>query len=370
MKKTLLITYFFPPLIGGMENYFFNLCGGLPADRLVVLAQNYPEARAFDQKQKYPIYRAEFFSGRFRPRWRNLKNDIQAIISHEKIEQLAFGHFHPFNIIGVELPLPLVIFGHGTDITQIKKSWWQKFTFKKVYRRANRFIVNSNFLAQEIKSLVGNNSKVSVVYPGVDFTGLNEPISDLSQEKNKLGLQDSDLILLSLCRLEPEKNLGAVIRSLPMLLDKVSNLKYLIVGAGSQRAALEEMVVQLDIKNQVRFIGAIENISSAKRLYYQLAHLFIVPSLKPEGFGISYLEAQACRTPVIASRFGGSAEAVLDGHTGILVDPASQTEMTAAIYKLISDKVLWEQMAAASQARIKQEFNWLDKIEEVKKLLE
>ena len=133
MKKTLLITKFFPPAIGGIENYFSEVCQRLEPQETVVLTSPQNNAVEFDDNQKYKIYRAEFFSGRVQPRWRHLKRIIQQIIKDEGIEQIIFGHFHPLCLLGKKIGLPYFIFGHGTDVTQIKNSWWQKYALKKSY---------------------------------------------------------------------------------------------------------------------------------------------------------------------------------------------------------------------------------------------
>lgn len=370
MKKTLLITYFFPPAIGGIENYYSNLLSYFKPEEIVVLAQTQEGAKVFDQKQPYHIYRADFFGGRLRPTWRGLEKDISAIIRQEKIEQIVFGHFHPLAMLGKNLRLPYFVFVHGSDITQIKNSWWQKATLRRVYKNAQAIIANSQYLSAEVNKITKNNQKIQVVYPGIDFTSLNRLIS--SQEKQDkmklLNLESDDIILLSMGRLEPEKQYDLVIKSLPALLDKVSNLKYLIVGDGSAVVGLDELIGQLDLRRVVKLVGPIENTAEAKSWYYQQAHVFITVSRKPEGFGISYLEAQACATPVIASKNGGSAEAVVGGKTGILIEPDSQKELIDALYRLLSDKIMWQTMAEAGQSHARQ-FDWARRVEEIKNIL-
>jgi phosphatidylinositol alpha-1,6-mannosyltransferase len=370
MKKTLLITKFFPPAIGGIENYFSEVCQRLEPQETVVLTSPQNNAVEFDDNQKYKIYRAEFFSGRVPPRWRHLKRIIQQIIKDEGIEQIIFGHFHPLCLLGKKIGLPYFIFGHGTDVTQIKNSWWQKYALKKSYSNnlCKLVVANSRFIFDQLQAVVGDASKIKIIYPGIDYEGLSRPIGDLPDRKKLLGFDDNDIIMLSVGRLEPEKNYAAIIRLMPELLNQVPQLKYLIIGEGSQLETLKDLTWQLGLKYNVIFLGAIKNETSAKAPYFQMSHIYLTASLKSEGFGIAYLEAAATKNAVIASKFGGVKEAVKDGETGILVDPNKPEEIRTAILKLTLDRQLWEKMSSAGQAWA-QNFGWNKQMEKIKEIL-
>lgn len=372
MKKTLLITNFFPPAIGGIENYYDNFCRLSDPEKIVVLTAYYHgPSQAFDDSQKYKIIRTNFFDGRVIPRWRPLRKKIKKIIKEQGIEQIIFGHFHPYCLLGRKFNLPFYVFGHGTDVRQIKNSWWQKLALKKVYyhRYFRKFIANSRFIAEEVELAVKDKAKLEVVYPGIDYDALNQPIDDLAGKKKLLGLDDDDIVILSMGRVEPNKNYEAVIKLLPEMISQIPQLKYVIVGDGSDLSRLKDLAQNYGLRFNVIFTGAVANSPSAKAFYYQMAHLFVTVSSRPEGFGISYLEAQATKNPVIASKFGGCREAVKDGETGLLVDPAKPQEIKEAILKLASDQEVWEKMTKAGQAW-SQEFAWDKQMEKLNKIFE
>lgn len=368
-NKKLLVTYFFPPSIGGVENYYLNLLSYFDQSEISVLCQQQAGDKEFDLTRPYHIYRTEFFGGKLPPRWLKLQPEIKEIMATEKAGSLIFGHFHPLNIIGSRLKVPYYVFGHGTDIRKIRNNFWQKFIFKKVYRDCQAIVTNSNYLAQEIEKLTGSKEKVQIVYPGVNWQQLNQPAADFEAKRDSLGIGADDLVILSMGRLIKDKNYEAIIRIMPALLNLLPRIKYIIVGDGPELANLKALAEQADLENKVIFTGRVENNDSAKAFYYQLAHVYVGVSAVPEGLGVSYLEAQACRTPVVASKDGGSAEAVLDGKTGILADPKDQDEIAKAIYRLLSDKELWDKMAAAGQERVKQEFDWKLEAEKIKEIL-
>ncbi|MFA6228139.1 MAG: glycosyltransferase family 4 protein [Patescibacteria group bacterium] len=369
MKK-LLITNFFPPQAGGIQNYYLNLLSRLEPAEICVLAQTQAGEKEFDQTQPYHIYRTDFFSGKIPPRWRPLIKEINDIVKTEGVERLAFGHFHPYNSLAGKIKLPFYVFAHGTDITQAKDSWWQKRLLKQVYGNplCRKFIANSDYLAEEIFKLTKDKTKIEIIYPGIDYEALNKPDEDFAGKKKLLGLADNDVVMLSMCRLEPEKNIETVIKMLPELLSLVPELKYIIVGGGSQEEKLKNLAQQSGLKYNVIFAGEVANIPEAKAFYLQLAHIYITVSLKPEGFGIGYLEASATRTAVIASKFGGSKEAVLGGVTGILVDPRINEEIKSAIIKIATDRELWRRLAEAGQKRAL-EFDWSKQAEKIKNII-
>jgi len=370
MKKTLIITKFFPPAIGGIENYYLNACSRLDAESIVVLAENHPLAEEFDSRQKYKIIRTEFFSGILPPRWRPLKKLIKKIVQAEGIEQIVFGHFHPWCLLGRKIGLPYLIFGHGTDITQIKNDWWQRRALRKAYGNmlCRKFVANSRFIFDEAVRLLGDKSKLEIIYPGVDIAGLTANIADLDSKRTLLGLDKDDIVMLSMGRIEKEKNFDSIIKLMPELLSRIPQLKYVIAGDGSQLQHLKDLVQKYDLKYQVVFTGAIPDEMPVKSLYYQLAHIFITASTKPEGFGIAYLEAAACKMAIIASKFGGSIEAVKDCENGILIDPRNPEEIKSAIVKLATDVPLWTKMSSSGELWAKQ-FDWNLQIKKIQNLL-
>ncbi len=357
MKKTLLITSFFPPRIGGIENYFHNLCSNLDADKIIVLTQEDQNTKEFDNKQKYSIYRTDFFDGKFPPRWRSLKKKVKKIIDEKGIEQIAFGNFHFYNLVGLKFGLPYICYGHGTDIASVGDKFGSKWAFKKVYGGCKHFIANSQYLAHKIEKLAEDNSKIKVIYCGVNVEALNSPVEDLIGKKKIIGISESDIVLLSVGRLVEIKNYAGIIKLMPLILQTIPNLKYVIVGGGPKYLELVDLATQLGVANNVKFVGAVPDETSSKAFYYQMAHIFIGVSKVPEGLGISYLEAQACRTPIIASNTGGATEAVINNKTGLLVNADNDNEIVDAIISLAKDSELWTRLADNGQNMIKQEFD-------------
>ena len=122
-----------------------------------------------------------------------------------------------------------------------------------------------------------------------------------------------------------------VIESMPAIIQSLPNAVYLIVGDGPERKRLEQLSSQLGMSEYVVFVGSVQG-SGLLNEYYNMCDQFIMisrelPKGDAEGFGIVYLEAASAGIPVIAGNSGGVGEAVLDGVTGLLVDPESTREI-------------------------------------------
>jgi glycosyltransferase involved in cell wall biosynthesis len=138
-------------------------------------------------------------------------------------------------------------------------------------------------------------------------------------------------VLMSLGRLEAReayKGQDRVIRVLPSLLRSEPGLRYLIAGDGSDRPRLEQLAREQGVAEQVVFAGRIADDEIVE--HYRLADVFVLPSTG-EGFGIVFLEAASCGTPVVAGSVDGSVDALREGQIGTLVDPNDPADLERGI---------------------------------------
>jgi phosphatidylinositol alpha-1,6-mannosyltransferase len=165
-------------------------------------------------------------------------------------------------------------------------------------------------------------------------------------------------VLLSVCTLvkgNQFKGVDTVIRALPQILAAAPGLQYVVVGGGDYRLDLERLAAETGVAGHVTFVGAVTDAQLAA--LYRSCEVFILPSRPQqqggywggEGFGRVYVEAALAGKPVVGSRTGGAAEAVLDGKTGFLVDPLSIDEVAHAVIRLVGDAELTASMGAAGR---------------------
>jgi len=379
MKKSLLITNFFPPKIGGIENYFKNLCYQLPEDKINILTDNDLDFRNFDKKYNRKIFRLNFYPWRFfKPSWLPLFWRVRKIIKKEKIQYLQFGHY--FNIVTIGLifkklfGLPYLIYTHGVDTLIPQKSYLQKKIMIWNLKNADWVVANTEFMKQKLIELGIFPSKIIVVYPSLK-QNIFEVKTSADNVKQKYNL-DNKKVLLTLGRLVKRKGQDMVIRCLPELIKKVPNLIYLIVGDGPDRKYLEDLVDKLHLNKHVVFTGAIEDTLAKKLPFYQIADIFIMTTREEkekkdlESFGLAYLEAQSQKLPVILGTAGGTQETIIENQTGLSVNSKNVKEIFQAIIKLINNPDQSKKMGERGRDWVKKTFNWRTQIKKIRFILE
>jgi phosphatidylinositol alpha-1,6-mannosyltransferase len=168
--------------------------------------------------------------------------------------------------------------------------------------------------------------------------------------------------IVTVARLEDSyKGHDVMIRALPLLRARIPDVEWLVVGDGKLRPGLERLAVEAGVGDAVRFLGELSDADRDAAL--QRARVFAMPSRLPpggvggEGFGIAYLEAAAHGLPVVAGDVGGALDAVVDGETGILVDPEDPAAVAEALTALLLDPDHARALGEAG-ARRAQDFAW------------
>lgn len=188
-------------------------------------------------------------------------------------------------------------------------------------------------------------ARIVTISNGVELARF-QPMAADPALRAKLGLVGRRVIIAP-SRLVPRKGIDRLIQALPAILAQHPEAALLVVGDGEQRAALEAMAEGLP----VRFAGAVAVGDMAA--HYALAEVMALPNRAEAGEGdglpLVFLEAQACGLPVIGGRAGGTAEAVRDGQTGLLVSGDTPAGIAAAVLRLLGDPQLATRLAAAGR---------------------
>ncbi len=143
-----------------------------------------------------------------------------------------------------------------------------------------------------------------------------------------------------------------MMRAMRIMVGRVPEIQWLVVGEGPLRASLEARVEEFGLEGSVQFLGRVDEKTKWELL--RSSHVFALPSRagadgrSGEGFGIVYAEAARCGLPVVAGNVGGTTDAVLDGETGILVDPESPEAVADAVVKIVLRGDLWERMSRSA----------------------
>ncbi len=192
--------------------------------------------------------------------------------------------------------------------------------------------------------------RVHIVPPGVDL-----PAATTSEPK------DPRPTIVTVARLvDRYKGHDVMLRALPAVIERVPEVQWVVVGDGPLGPELRTTAEELGLGAHVRFVGTVEDRERDRRL--GRAHVFAMPSrLSPEGggegFGIVYMEAAAHGLPAVAGNVGGATDAIVDGRTGVLVDPSNPAAVAAALADLLEDPERVRAMGAAGRERAA-EFTW------------
>lgn len=391
IKKTLLVTLDFPPNLGGVATYYYNLCKNLPGDKIVVLAPEQPGDLQFDHQQNFGIVRKKLlnqfpqvmpktFSGVLKiaasVKWFSLIRYFHQVSKNHGIELIAAGQVLPLGTLALlyqkQKKIPYIFFAHGLDITLPQRFMRKKRLLKKIIAQAKNIVANSHFTMDELIKLGADPKKIIVVYPCPNLS-IHQAASDWKVEELRKDLElAGKRVLLTVGRLVERKGHDQVIKALPEIINKFPNTVYIIAGSGSFQSNLQTLVNQNNLGNHVKFLGAVSQGDLAA--LYQLCEIFIMPSRQlangdVEGFGIVYLEANLFGKPVIGGQSGGVPEAVLDGKTGLLVNPLSPTEIANAVARLLADPAYAERLGMQGLQRVTEEFDWRVQTEKLKQIL-
>lgn len=167
--------------------------------------------------------------------------------------------------------------------------------------------------------------------------------------REKLAIALDEFVLLTLAQLMHRKGIDVLLRAVQRLNDP--GLVCLIAGDGPEKAALQQLAVELGIAGQVRFLGRRNDAGDL----LAACDVFCLAS-RAEGMGVAALEALGAARPVVASRVGGLGELIVEGRSGLLVPPESVEALANALTRLRGDESLCERLAAAGPLRVDQGF--------------
>jgi len=229
-----------------------------------------------------------------------------------------------------------------------------------VLRSADGVVAAGEYPAREVVHAAGRPVRGVVVPPGVDVERFH-PIDDAARvaARRRFRLDPDRPLVLGASRLVPRKGFDVVIDAVAGL---EASVQLVIAGTGRDRSRLEARVRRRGLGGRVRFLGRVPDADLPA--LYASADVFAMAcrdrwlGLEAEGFGIVFLEAAASGVAAIAGRSGGSHEAVVDGGTGLVVDPRSVTDVRRALLRLLGDAATRARFGAAARERAVTDFSY------------
>lgn len=359
MRRHLLVTNDFPPKIGGIQNYLWELWRRLPPESFVVYTTPYRGTAEWDAEQPFEIRRSPEPVLLPNP---ILRRRIDALATEVGADLIVLDPALPLGQIGPSLHKPYGVVLHGAEVTVPGRLPGSRQLLGRVLRGAELVIAAGTYPAAEGEHAAGRALPITVVPPGVDverFVPLDH--AEIAHHRARFGLPLDAQLVVSVSRLVPRKGMDTLIRAAAALAPDHPDLLVAIAGAGRDKARLEKLARELGAP--VRFLGRVADADVAG--VYGMGDVFAMlcrvrwGGLEQEGFGIVFLEAAAAGVPQVAGASGGAADAVVHGSTGLVVDPADDVAKVAdAIAALLGDPSMRARMAQAGRQRAVSEFTY------------
>jgi phosphatidylinositol alpha-1,6-mannosyltransferase len=264
----------------------------------------------------------------------------------------------------------VLIYAHGEELT----GWGRGRKFQAMcfaLRRADHILANSDFTRDTLISLIGvRPENVVMTYPTVD-TERYRPGMPFDDLLTGIGLTPGQRLILSVGRLQRRKGFDQVVRALPHLVARGIDVHYAIVGIGDDWDYLLGLARDAGVSERLHLLGHVEPADLPR--WYNACDLFLMPNRDidgdTEGFGLVFMEANACAKPVIAGRAGGTGSAVEDGLNGLRVDGEDVGAVEAAIATLLLDPAQAQRMGEAGRQRTVSRFTSDQRAELIRQLL-
>lgn len=383
MRRHVLVTNDFPPKVGGIQSYLWELWRRLePESYRVLTASSHPDAAAFDAERAAEGIRIERVPQRIlyfpTP---SVRRRILAAAASCGASLVVLDPVLPLGLLGPSLGIPYGVILHGAEAVVPARVPATRAALAHVLRHASLVVSAGSYPAQAAADALARAGRARrtnaspdadrvrgpgplhvEVPPGVDCDAL-VPLDDDERlaARRRLGLPDHALVVASVSRIVPRKGMDVLAAAAARLAPTHPGLVVAVAGTGRAKGRLAAQVRRAGAP--VRLLGAVSEADKAALLgasdVFAMACRSRWGGLEEEGFGIVFLEAAAAGVPQVAGASGGSAEAVVDGTTGIVVaSPERPAQVAAALVRLLDDAALRRSMGEAARERARAAFDY------------
>ncbi|HLO13696.1 MAG TPA: glycosyltransferase [Anaerolineales bacterium] len=279
-------------------------------------------------------------------RFAHLLRDLQPDILHSHVSSSM-----PWQILGARLAgVKRIIFTQHSEYRNWNASLFARLRIWLYYAVCSPFIFRHTVVSQAVQRHLAE----IVIRSADDFEIIHNPVNTDSfcpapsirdYARRQLGLEEDIFLVGSVARLAPPKAHLQILEAAKQVVQKDSSVRFVFVGDGPLRAAVEARIHELDLDHHIILAGPRTDVN----LLYPAFDVFILPSIR-EGFPLALVEAMASGLPVIASDLGGIAEAMGE-ETGTRIPPGDSNSLATAISRLKCDPVLRNEFSRRARLR-------------------
>jgi glycosyltransferase involved in cell wall biosynthesis len=246
-------------------------------------------------------------------------------------------------------------------------NWFLRIFEEKMLERANKIIAVSHFTKRELLEYYKvPEKKIRVIHNGVNVNKF-KPAKDKRKIKEALGFNPDDLAIVSVGRLYARKGLFTLIESMPAVVKRFKNAKFIISGKG-QSGEMRKLINYADrigVKDSIIFTGYYPDKKLPK--LYQAADVFAFSTFY-EHHPFAVLEALSTGLPVVTTRVGGIPETIESGKNGFLVEPFNPKQFAERILYLLEHPAEASEMGSLARKTILERFDWRIVVKDVLKV--
>lgn len=339
---------------GGGETYLFNLVTNLDKNKFEPIVLSFSEGAMVEELKKtgiktYVVKTNKPFDIAVYPK-------VKRIMEKECVDLL---HIHGTRagsntiLQALKINLTSIYTVHGwsfhTGLSSITNSI-RRLSEKFILRKADLVVCGSQDNLSTGRS-IASESNFKLIYNSID-TNSYSPAKDTKNIKGELGYSDNDIIVLFIARLTFQKDPMTFINSAKIVLDKIPDAKFLIIGEGELKGDCLNLSETLNIKDKIKFLPFRQDV---KNILYS-TDIFVLPSYW-EVVPLALLEAMSMQKACVASNINGTNEALRDGFNGYLFPVGNFVELADKIIKLINDKILREKFGTEARNTVVRQFD-------------
>ncbi|MEK7124965.1 MAG: glycosyltransferase family 4 protein [Patescibacteria group bacterium] len=362
--RILILSTSYLPLVGGSELAIKNITDRIPDVEFDMVTGRFGQAPSREKIGNIEVFRVGgrfiqfslFLPKVFLPcaiffmAQRLMRQHRYALIHVFQASQAA-GAAWPLKKIYPSVPVLLTL-QEGKALNA--QPWFIRTLRKHIIAVAEQITVISTYLARYARSIT--HVPVRLIPNGVDVRLFAEQAEQwrTRMRERLCGTSDEQLII-SASRLVEKNGLRNLLSAVHEVMYERPNTRLVIIGDGPLRKELEQQAQNLGIASKVLFIGTVAHEEIPR--YLGAADVFVRPSLS-EGLGTAFLEAMACRVPVVASSVGGISDFISNGDTGVVCDPTNIHSIATGIKSLLGDPAYAKEIAKRAFALVQERYDW------------
>ena len=325
--RALVLTPDFPPAPGGIQLLAHRLVSRLEGVSCRVLTLEGSDTATWDATQELDVRRVSVALDR---RLGIVRLNAAALAEARRWRPDVVIAMHIVNAPGAAAVrratgAPVVTYVYAAEVPASRR------LARFALRSSDRIVAISRYTAELATSNGAEAARVRIIPPGVDWRD--------RLERTRFATPT----VVTVARLEDRyKGHDVMTRAMPLIRSRVPTAQWVVIGEGPLRHDIQRLAASHGIGDAIRLLGPVSD--EERDRWLDRAHVFAMPSRVPanggagEGFGIVYLEAGVHGLPVVAGNVGGALDAVVDGTTGLLVDPTDHVQVADAISRLLLDR--------------------------------